>query len=195
MVVLARELVLSVSKASADAVAGGTLEGEHGGEGYAVAKPDLMPLRSAAVLLHRVAQGVEQVGRLSLHGPRPTRCCIRNTLASEQAGIRVVIVTRCINWPRHGRTICASSSAITPRQWRMSSLTLGQSNGVRGFLCKAVPCRTWLPACFWLRAHPHHSPKAQCLRGSPRGLAAQAISTFSSGLTGHSGWGKVGGCA
>ena len=84
MVVLARELVLSVSKASADAVAGGTLEGEHGGEGYAEAKPVLIPLRCADVLLHRrVAQGVEQGGRLSLHGPHPTRCCIRNTLASD----------------------------------------------------------------------------------------------------------------
>ena len=72
MVVLARELVLTVSKASADAVAGGTLEGEHGGEGYAEAKPVLMPLRCADVLLHRVAQGVEQGGRF-LEGCCPWR--------------------------------------------------------------------------------------------------------------------------
>jgi len=132
---------------------------------------------------------------LSLRGPHPTMCCIKNTLAPGQPGIRVAIVTRCKSRSRHSRTICASSSATTPRQWRMSSLTLGQSNGVRGFLCKAEPCRTWLPACFWFRAHPHHSPRAQCLRGSPRGLAAQSISTFSSGLTGPSGWVRVGGCA
>ena len=46
---MARELVLSVRKASADAVAGGTVEGEHGAEGYAEAKPGLIPIRSAAM--------------------------------------------------------------------------------------------------------------------------------------------------
>ena len=105
----------------------------------------------------------------------------------------------------------SSARAIGPQAWQVGAMDRrhraahtgsrsGAAASIRAGGCatkaqRLNPCAAWPVGLFWIRAPPLDSPKPQCLRRSARGLAAQGLSAFSTGLTGRPGPARVGGCA